>query len=210
MKMKQLLTTRTRVLFILLSAILMLATPVYAQNDVEEKQNTTTLSEAEKELLKNKYVEYDQDVYARYKLMSGYVMPSNYYLKSGEQYIEIQQDELDGYLYEESDGRYYVFSLDDKKYELAFKPEIAVIRDKDQAYFKKCEEIKKDYIAHPEKYIDVTILDENTKESTGSYIDCEGYEWVLESEMSGFHLLEGQNVYILFDELRFIQLKSEE
>lgn len=208
MKMKQLLTTRTRVLFILLSAILMLATPVYAQNDVEEKQNTTTLSEAEKELLKSKYVEYDQDVYARYKLMSGYVMPSNYYLKSGEQYIEIQQDELDGYLYEEADGQYYVYGLDDKKYLLSFKPEIADIIDKDQAYFKKCEEIKKDYIAHPEKYKDVTIIDNNTKESTGSYIDCEGYEWVLESEMHGFYLLEGQNVYVLLDELRFIQLKE--
>lgn len=207
MKMIQLLTTRTRVLFILLSAILMLATPVYAQNDVEEKQNTATLSEAEKELLKNKYVEYDQDVYARYKLMSGYVMPSNYYLKSGEQYIEIQQDELDGYLYEESDGRYYVFGLDDKKYELAFKPEIAEIMEKDEAYFKKCDKVRKDYMAHPKRYRDVTIIDEATNESTGSYIDRNGYEWVLESEMHGFYLLEREKVYVLTDELRFIQKK---
>ena len=190
--MKSLITTKARVLFLLLSAVLLLATPVNAQN----------------ELLQKEYVQYDQDIYAKYKMIDGYVMPTNYYLKAGEQYIEIQQDELDGYLYEEEDGQYYVFGTDDKKYLLGFKPEIAEIMEKDQAYFNKCEEIKKDYVAHPEKYQDVTIIDKNTKESTGSYVDRDGYEWVLESEMHGFYLLEREKVYVLTDELRFIQLKK--
>lgn len=154
-----------------------------------------------------KYVQYDKDIFTRYKIIEGYVMPSNYYLKSGEQYIEIQQDELDGYLYEESDGQYYVFGTDDKKYLLGFKPEIAEIMEKDEAYFKKCDKVRKDYMAHPKRYRDVTIIDEVTNESTGSYIDRNGYEWVLESEMHGFYLLEREKVYVLRDELRFIQKK---
>lgn len=150
-------------------------------------------------VLKN-YVQYDHDVYAKYKIMEGNVMPSNYYLKYGNQYIEIQSEELDwgGYLYEESDGHYYVFGTDDKKYQLTFKPEMAAIREKDDAYFKKCEEVKQDYLAHPERYKDV---------GKGFYKDRNGYEWVLESEDCGFYLLERENVYVLTDELKFIKKK---
>lgn len=158
-------------------------------------------------LVLKKYVQYDHDVYAKYKIMEGYAMPAKFYLKAGEQFVEIKEDELEGYLYEEEGGKYYVFGTDDKKYLLGFTPEIAEIMEKDQAYFNKCEEIKKDYMAHPEKYKDVTIIDENTNESTGSYVDHDGYEWVLESEMHGFYLLEREKVYVLTDELRFIQKK---
>ena len=137
-------------------------------------------------------------------------MLTNYYLKYNNQYIEIKSEELDewGYFYEETDGHYYVFGIDDNKYQLSFKPEMAIIREKDNAYFKKCEEIKKDYVAHPERYKDVTIIDKSSQESTGSYIDHDGVCWVLESEMFGFYVLEHENVYVLLDELRFIQLKK--
>ena len=94
-----------------------------------------------------------------------------------------------------------------KTAKLAFKPEIAEIMEKDEAYFKKCDKVRKDYMAHPKRYRDVTIIDEATNESTGSYIDRNGYEWVLESEMHGFYLLEREKVYVLTDELRFIQKK---
>ncbi len=79
--------------------------------------------------------------------------------------------------------------------------------EKDEAYFKKCDKVRKDYMAHPKRYRDVTIIDEATNESTGSYVDRNGYEWVLESEMHGFYLLEREKVYVLRDELRFIQKK---
>lgn len=157
-----------------------------------------------------KYVQYDNDVYASYKFTDGYVMPCKYFLKSDGQYIEIKADEdfgWDMYLYEKADDHYYVFGTDDKKYQLAFKPEYEVIREKDEAYFKKCEEVKKDYLLHLERYKDVTIIDKTTNESTGSYVDRDGCEWVLESEMNGFYLLERENVYVLTDELRFIQRK---
>ena len=62
-------------------------------------------------------------------------------------------------------------------------------------------------MAHPKRYRDVTIIDEATNESTGSYVDSNGYEWVLESEMHGFYLMEREKVYVLTDELRFIQKK---
>jgi len=163
---------------------------------------------AETGLVLKKYAQYEKDIYASYKMTEGYVMPTNYYLKKDGKYIEIQQDELDDYMYEESEGHYYVYGMDDKKYQLTFQPEIAAIREKDEAYFKKCEEVKKDYLAHPERYKDVTIIDKLTKESTGSYIDHTGCEWVLQSENFGLYQLERENVYILFDELRFIQKKK--
>lgn len=62
-------------------------------------------------------------------------------------------------MYEESEGHYYVYGMDDKKYQLTFQPEIAAIREKDADYFKKCDEVRKDYLAHPERYKDVTIID---------------------------------------------------
>lgn len=45
-------------------------------------------------------------------------------------------------MYEESEGHYYVYGMDDKKYQLTFQPEIAAIREKDADYFKKCDELR--------------------------------------------------------------------
>ena len=98
--------TKARVLFFILSAILYFAAPVNAQGNVGNQPVTSEadLPQADRERL-HKFVEYDHDVYARYKLIDGYVMPSSYYLLLNGKYIEIKEDELEGYLYEEEDGK---------------------------------------------------------------------------------------------------------
>ncbi len=154
---------------------------------------------------------YDKDVYVKYSMQSGYEMISNYFLKLRHRYVEIQADEesgWDGYRVEEEDGKYFVFDLKGKRYQLAFKPESIENAEKDAAYFEKCEEVAKDYALHPDCYEDVTLKDPETKESTGCYIDKDGSEWILESENPGIHVLEKENVFILFEQLMFIHKKT--
>ena len=160
---------------------------------------------AETSYLLKKYVQYDQDVYANYKLTDGYIWPNKFYLKSGEQYIEIKWAPLDelGYDYEESDGQYYVHGTDGNKYLLNFKPSIAFEVEKTEAYFAKCDEIAKDYKLHPEKYQDVTIV----KEGMHYYRDKTGCEWYHQSEVLGCYVLEKEGVYMIFDELKFVKKK---
>jgi hypothetical protein len=157
-----------------------------------------------------KYVQYDKDVYASYELTNGYVVPRNYYLKSGNNYIEIEMAGLDeyGYDYEESDGHYYVHGTDGKRYLLNFKPEIAFEVEKTEAYFAKCDEIAKDYKLHPENYQDVTIVKEDENWNMHYYIDKTGCAWYHQSEHLGCYVLEEEGVYMIFDELKFIKKKK--
>lgn len=157
--------------------------------------------------LLKKYVQYDKDVYAGYELNDGYVMPSKFFLKSGNQYIEIEWAPLDeyGYDYEESDGHYYVHGTDGKRYLLNFKPEIAFEIEKTGAYFDKCDEIAKDYKLHPENYQDVTIV----KDAMHYYIDKTGCAWCHQSEGLGCYVLEYEGVYMIFDELKFVKKKTK-
>ena len=155
-----------------------------------------------------KYVQYDKDVYASYKFIDGYVVPRNYYLKSGNNYIEIEMADLDeyGYDYETSDGHYYVHGKDGKRYLLNFKPEIAFEVEKTEAYFAKCNEIAKDYKLHPENYQNVTIVKEGI---LPYYIDKTGCAWYHHSEGLGSYVLEDEGVYMIFDEEKFVKKKSK-
>jgi hypothetical protein len=160
--------------------------------------------------LLKKYVQYDKDIYASYKLTDGYVWPNKYYLKSGNQYIEIETAELDeyGYDYEESDGHYYVHGTDGNRYPLNFKPQIAFEVEKTEAYFAKCDEIAKDYKLHPEKYQDVTIVKKDDNYNMHYYIDKTGCTWYHQSEGLGCYVLEDEGVYMVFDEFKFVKKKK--
>ena len=163
--------------------------------------------------LLKKYVQYDKDVYANYKLTDGDIWPNKYYLKSGNQYIEIEGAPLDeyGYDYEESDGHYYVHDTDGKRYLLNFKPEIAFEIEKTEAYFAKCDEIAKDYKLHPENYQDVTIVKKDEYYNIHSYIDKRGCQWdIVGTECLGCYVLEEESVYIIFDELKFVKKKTKD
>jgi hypothetical protein len=112
---------------------------------------------------------------------------------------------FEDYHLEEKGGKYYVTGTNGKVYLLSFKPNGVILAEKDAVYESKCEEIRKDYIAHPNNYEDVTKTDADGV--VHSYKDKNGYEWILESENRGFHLLESENVYILFDDQKFVRKK---
>ena len=151
--------------------------------------------------------QYDHDIYVRAKKIQGYEV-YDYYLKTKDGYVKLADEEelgYEDYRLEEKDGMFFVTSTTGKKYQLSFKPLGVVLAEKDAAYEVKCEEIKDDYLSHPENYEDVTKTD--AEGVVHSYTDKEGNEWILESENRGFHLLEKDNVYILFEEQKFIRRK---
>lgn len=161
--------------------------------------------------LLKKYVQYDKDVYANYNLTDGDICPNKYYLKSGNQYIEIKSAELDeyGYDYEKADGHYYVHDTDGNRYLLNFKPKIAIEVEKTEAYLVKCDEIAKDYKLHPKNYQDVTIVKDDDMNFCHYYIDKTGCGWYLQSELLGCYVLEDEDVYIIYDELKFVRKKTK-
>ena len=157
---------------------------------------------------KIKLVQYDHDIYAEMDKVYGEDCPVGYYLKVGSKMIRLALEEpmpaYEEYQIEIEGDKYYVFGLDGKKYLLHFKPRGVVAFEKDAAYEAKCKEIAKDYKLHPERYQDLT------KEVNGGhyYIDKSGNEWVFETEGGGFHVLEDEGVYMLFDELKFVRKKD--
>ena len=156
---------------------------------------------------KSSLAQYDHDIYVRYKKVQGYDYPV-YFLKTKDGYVQLlDEDEIgfEDYHLEEKEGKYYVTDTNGKVYPLPFKPIGVELAEKDAVYENKCEEIRKDYIAHPDNYEDVTKTDADGV--VHSYKDKNGYEWILESENRGFHLLEVENVYILFEDQKFIRKK---
>jgi len=156
---------------------------------------------------KTALTQYDNDIYVRYRKVHGYDSPV-YFLKTKDGYVQLlNEDEMgfEDYHLEEKGGKYYVTGTNGKVYLLSFKPNGVILAEKDAVYESKCEEIRKDYIAHPNNYEDVTKTDADGV--VHSYKDKNGYEWILESENRGFHLLESENVYILFEDQKFVRKK---
>lgn len=153
-------------------------------------------------------VQYDHDIYAEMQTEDGFEYPVKFFLKVGGKMIELELEEVfDDYKLEIEGDKYYVFSIEDKRYQLNFKPERAVLYEKMETYYAKCEDIAKDYKLHPENYDDVTIVTDGV---VHSYIDKNGVEWLYETEEQSFYLLEEEGVYMIFDELKFIRKKESD
>lgn len=153
-------------------------------------------------------VQYDHDIYAEVESEDGFEYPVKYFLKVGEQMIRLEEEESgDSYKIEIEKKKYYVTGLDGKRYLLSFKPQEIICMEKDEAYETKCAKIAKDYKKHPEKYEDVTVVTDNL---VHSYTDKSGFEWIYETEGGGFHVLEDEGVYMIFDELKFIRKKESD
>ena len=150
--------------------------------------------------------QYDHDIYAEMKSMDGFEYPVKFFLKVGDQMVELDEEEFeDDYILEIVDDKYYVVGVDGKKYLLTFKPERVIHDEKEAAYFEKCEEIAKDYKLHPEKYEDVTVVTDNV---VHSYTDKSGFDWVYETEGLYYYVLEEEGVYMIVDEYKFIRKKE--
>lgn len=152
-------------------------------------------------------VQYDHDIYAEMKSYEGIEYPAKYFLKVGEKMVELDVEEFeDCYKMEVEDGHYYAIGKDRKRYVLNFKPQEVILFEKDEAYEAKCEEVAKDYKLHPENYEDVTVVRDDV---VHSYTDKNGFEWLYETEGGGYHVLENEGVYMIFDEYKFIRKKEK-
>ena len=88
------------------------------------------------------------------------------------------------------------------EYETCMIPENA-FEEQDKTYIVRCNKIEKEYAKHPERFVDVSLRDGDFP----YYVSRDGFAYDFASESYLVSLLEEEDVYMLFNEQRFVKRK---